>query len=191
MAVAFGLFRRSLMARLLQLPCCGAAADNDQFHPSIVENNPMSLPRCPYCRRSFRPSLYHPKQQVCSEPACQLKRRTAYHRKKVASDSLYREQCRDSQRKWRERNPGYARAYSQRRRSRADSASELAAQLAAILTAKNNVAFDLRSCTASIWLVAPDAAMAKNIAATAQLIVVRMKGNRGIRGKNIALSRSG
>jgi hypothetical protein len=153
----------------------------------------MSLPRCPYCGQSFRRSLYHPNQQVCSAPACQLKRRTAYHRKKLASDSLYREQCRDSQRKWREKNREYARDYSQRRRSLiVDGVRNRSAQLAALLTlAKNNVAYDLRACTASIWLVGPDLATAKNIAATAQLIVVHMKRQRGKGRKNISLSRHG
>jgi hypothetical protein len=153
----------------------------------------MSLPRCPYCGRPFRRSVYHPNQRVCSATACQLKRRTAYHRKKLATDSLYREQCRDSQRKWRENNPEYARSYSQRRQSvLVDTVRDRSGQLAALLKlAKNNAAFDLRSCTASIWLVATDAATAKNIAATAQLIVVEVKRTPPDGGKNIALSRDG
>jgi len=37
---------------------------------------------------------------VCSQPECQRRRRADYHRKKLATDSEYREVVRDSQKQW-------------------------------------------------------------------------------------------
>jgi hypothetical protein len=79
----------------------------------------MSKGICPYCHHNFWASRYHPGQRVCSSPECQRRRRADYHRKKLATDSMYREQCRHSQKKWRDRNPSYLKRYRARRRSRA------------------------------------------------------------------------
>jgi len=62
----------------------------------------------------FRPSRYHPDQAVGSSADCQRRRRTDYHRKKLIKDPAYREQCLDSQKKWREKNPHYSRPASRR-----------------------------------------------------------------------------
>ena len=62
----------------------------------------MRTPLCPYCNETFVPSRYRPDQVVCSASECQRERRAAYHRKKLEDDSDYREQCRESQRHWRE-----------------------------------------------------------------------------------------
>jgi len=69
--------------------------------------------RCRYCQQVFQPDLYHPQQQVCSQPACQSQRRSDYHRQKIASDPVYQQVCLESPRKWREANPGYWRKYRQ------------------------------------------------------------------------------
>jgi len=71
----------------------------------------MTVKICTYCRKKFECSRYHPDQQVCSSKECQRRRRTDYHRKKLQDDPVYREQCLDSQRKWRERNPEYMQKY--------------------------------------------------------------------------------
>ena len=66
----------------------------------------MEKKPCTYCKQEFYPSRYRPDQRVCSSTDCQRRRRTDYHRQKLATDPVYQEQCRDSQKKWREKNPG-------------------------------------------------------------------------------------
>ena len=68
-------------------------------------------PRCPYCRELFVPSRYHSDQVVCSGKECQRRRRTEYRRQKRRNDPAYREQCCDSQEKWRDRHPDYMQKY--------------------------------------------------------------------------------
>jgi hypothetical protein len=70
--------------------------------------------RCPYCREYFFASRFHPDQVVCSAGVCQRRRRAEYHRQKLVDDPEYREQCRESQRIWREEHPEYMREYRRR-----------------------------------------------------------------------------
>lgn len=137
----------------------------------------MRVTICFYCKQKFQPSRYRPDQNVCSSPNCQGRRRTDYHRKKLAEDPGYREQCRDSQRDWRERNPGYMRAYRARRRVSDPSArsSGLSRELRRLLTAvKNNVVLDLKSIDGSAWLVVPSGASGEmNNLASAKIIVLQ------------------
>src|SRR5258708_33440918 len=114
----------------------------------------MSDKLCKYCRQEFRPSRYRPDQQVCSLADCQRRRRTDYHRKKLATDAIYQEQCRDSQAKWREKNPEYMKGYAARHRLQGKPAMKprLIGELQRLLKmAKNNVALDLRSVDSSAW----------------------------------------
>ena len=67
--------------------------------------------RCRYCPQVFQLSKFQPRQAVCSGAECQRKRRTEYHRGKMAADSEYRGVCRDSRRKWRARHPGHGKQY--------------------------------------------------------------------------------
>ena len=74
----------------------------------------MSSPQtrsCPYCGRVFQPSLYRPAQRICSGPECQRRRRVEDHRKRRQVDSVYRQTCLNSQRKWREAHPDYSREH--------------------------------------------------------------------------------
>ena len=120
---------------------------------------------CRYCIHKFRPSRYHPDQKVCSSGDCQRRRRTDYHRKKLVEDPVYREQCRDSQKKWREKNPHYMKRYWADRRAGGRlnaKKSNLTSELRQLLKmVKNNSAVDLRSLDASIWLVSPDGLLVK------------------------------
>ena len=137
----------------------------------------MSVKICRYCEQEFKPSRYHPNQDVCSSKECQLRRRTDYHRQKIGEDPIYREQCRDSQRKWREQNPDYMKKYLLRRRLKLSQpeTSALATEFQHLLTLiKNNLAFDLKPSTAAIWLVYPPAAgRKKNIFANAKVLAVQ------------------
>ena len=119
------------------------------------------------------PSRYRPDQMVCSNSDCQRHRRTAYHLKKRHDDPAYSAQCHDSQKQWREEHPEYMRDYRRTHRRSAPQPTSSADALARLLDqVKNNVVFDLKSCTASVWLVSSDERV-KNIVATAELIVVQ------------------
>jgi hypothetical protein len=110
---------------------------------------------------------------VCSDPDCQRRRRTAYHRKKLHDDPAYRAQCLDSQQQWREEHPEYMRNYRRahgRSKSTTTSSSEALARLLGHV--KNNLAFELTSSPARVWLISSDEHV-KNILATAKLIVVQ------------------
>ncbi|SRR5579885_288136 len=137
----------------------------------------MSKKLCPYCKQRFQPSRYRPDQRICSSLDCQLRRRTEYHRKKLAEDPLYKEQCRDSQRKWRENNPAYMRNYRAevKRRDTLSKKSNLSCELRRLLKlAKNNVALDLKSFDASVWLVCRKGVVSvKNTLASAKVIVLQ------------------
>jgi hypothetical protein len=109
---------------------------------------------------------------------CQRRRRNNYHRKKLAEDFVYREQCRDSQKKWREKNPSYMQRYRAGRRAQERSigkGARLIRELNRLLNlAKNNVALDLRCLDVSIWLVCPSGVVnAKNNLARAKVIVLQ------------------
>ena len=133
---------------------------------------------CRYCGNEFRPSRYHPNQQVCSTAGCQLRRRTDYHRRKLTEDIAYREQCLDSQRKWRAKNPQYMKRYRVERQARSHLTGDkqrLATELHRLLAlVENNLVFDLRSVEASIWLVGPNGLLGeKNNLASAKIIVLQ------------------
>jgi hypothetical protein len=121
----------------------------------------------PYCHESFTPSRYRPDQVICSDPLCQGRRRAEYHRKKLQDDALYRAQCRDSQQQWREAHQDYMRTYRQSRRQRLVASADLRSLLTQV---KNNVALDLKSCPARVFLVADS--NVKKILALAQLIII-------------------
>ncbi|MCZ2077727.1 MAG: hypothetical protein LC130_22310 [Bryobacterales bacterium] len=61
---------------------------------------------CRYCQRSFQLSKFQPPQAACSDPDCQRRRRNDYHRRKIATDSVYRQGCLESAQQWRAEHPG-------------------------------------------------------------------------------------
>jgi hypothetical protein len=138
----------------------------------------MNDKMCRYCIQKFRPSRYHPDQQVCSSADCRRRRRTDYHRQKLIEDPAYREQCLDSQKKWREKNPHYMKRYLAKRRDHGRLNAKkyrLTSELRQLLKLlKNNTAVDLRSLDASIWLVGPNGLLCeKNNFAAAKIIIVQ------------------
>lgn len=155
---------------------CGEHAPPERRFRATIYTVSMEEKVCRYCIHKFRPSRYHPDQKVCSSGDCQRRRRTDYHRKKLVEDPVYREQCRDSQQKWREKNPHYMKRYWADRRAgdRLNAKKlHLTSELNQLLKlAKNNSAVDLRSLDASIWLVSPDGLYEKNNLASAKIIIV-------------------
>jgi hypothetical protein len=137
----------------------------------------MKNKTCIYCKQAFSPCRYHPDQRVCGSAECQQRRRTDYHREKIATDFVYREQCRDSQKKWRENNPGYMKQYRARRSlgGRSDFAKSrlLTALHQLVDSVKNNVVLDLRAMDASIWLVPDSVFQEKNNLALAKVIILQ------------------
>jgi hypothetical protein len=137
----------------------------------------MGERRCRYCQQVFQPSKFQRLQVVCSGAECQRKRRTEYHRNKIASDREYREVCRDSPRKWRSRNPDYWKQYRQKNPISADrnrSQQQLRDRKRRLCNLANNTsALDLKHSAAQVWLVGPGAAdLANNNSAPAQIWVI-------------------
>ena len=81
-------------------------ADQGTEHEMIARK-----PVCAYCHNAFNPSPFHPKQSVCKSPECQRRRRSDSHRKRIATDSDYRQACIESRKKWRDNHPDYQRSY--------------------------------------------------------------------------------
>ena len=125
--------------------------------PPRCDNASMGERRCRYCEELFQPAKFQPRQTICNQPDCQRRRRSEYHRRKIADDIEYQQVCLDSARKWRANNPDYWKQYRrknvaaaehnrdrQRLRDRKRRLRELA---------NNNSAFDLKSCAAEVWLL--------------------------------------
>jgi hypothetical protein len=133
--------------------------------------------RCLYCQRSFLPSLYRPQQEVCSEAECQRRRRTDYHRKKIAKDAEYHQVVLDSQKKWRGRHPDYEQRRRQanpklvetnrKRQQHRDQKRRLQR------LAKNTSALDLKHSASEVWLLGPKVRnLDKNNLASAQVLIL-------------------
>ncbi len=137
----------------------------------------MGHRRCRYCQQLFQPSRFHPHQTICGGADCQRHQRRDYHRRKIETDPVYRQVCRDSQQKWRACHLDYPRQYrqshpesvernrqGQRRRDRKRHLQNLV---------KNNLAFDLKHSAAEVWLLGPQAAhLAKNNLAFSQVLIL-------------------
>jgi hypothetical protein len=137
----------------------------------------MSERRCRYCQESFQPSKFHRQQQVCGAPECQKQRRTEYHKQKIATDSEYREVCRDSPRKWRARNPGYWKRYREERPVAAErnrQQQQIRDQKLRLRNLANNTsALDIKHSAAKVWLVGDEAVrLANNNPALAKVWVI-------------------
>jgi hypothetical protein len=137
----------------------------------------MGQRRCRYCQKLFQPSKFQPRQTVCSEPDCQRRRRTDYHKDKLASDPEYREVCRDSPRKWRTRNPDYWKRYrenhpaSREQNRRQQKNRDHKRRLCNL--ANNTSALDLKHSVAEVWLIGPGAEhLANNNSASTQIWVI-------------------
>jgi hypothetical protein len=121
--------------------------------------------------------LYRPQQAVCSEVQCQRRRRTDYHRKKIAHDPEYHQVVLDSQKKWRGRHPDSDQQRRQanpklvetnRERQRHRDQKRRLRRLA-----KNNLALDLKHSASEVWLLGPKLRdLAKNNLASAQVFIL-------------------
>ena len=137
----------------------------------------MSTPRCcPHCQRVFVPSPYRPLQVVCSQPACQRQRRADYHRKKLVTDSLYRQVVRDSQRQWWDEHPDYQKQRRQRHpkvvAANRQQQHQRDQKRRIERLVRNNLALDLKASAAGIWLLTPQRSdLDRNNLASAQVLI--------------------
>ena len=134
--------------------------------------------RCPYCRKKFLPSIFHPDQRICPAAKCQQRRQSEYHRRKYHIDAEYGLVCRESDQKWRTRDPDYQRRYrqghpayvvhnrqAQKRRDRRRRMQNLV---------KNNLALDLKSVSADVWLVGSELGdLVKNNLAISEVMILQ------------------
>lgn len=131
---------------------------------------------CRYCQQIFQPSKYHPQQSVCSESACQRRRRSEDHRERIRKDSAYASDVRASQKKWRQANPDYWKRY---RKDRPEAANRNRQQQKRrdqkrrlVNLAKNTLALDLKHEASEVWLLGPGAEdLAKNNLASAKVFI--------------------
>lgn len=66
---------------------------------------------CHCCEEEFIPCASRPDQKYCRKTKCQRERRRRWHRKKMETDSVYRQGQADSQKNWSEQHPDYWREY--------------------------------------------------------------------------------
>jgi hypothetical protein len=87
---------------------------------------------------------------VCGRLECQRRRRTDYHRKKLATDPEYHQVALESQKQWRDEHPDYQK---QRRRQKPQVVEgnrqrqrqrDQKRRLSRLLLDKNNLALDLK-----------------------------------------------
>jgi len=134
--------------------------------------------RCRYCHTLFTPSACHPQQKVCFSESCRTQRKRNDHRNRYHSDPDYRQQCLESVKKWRGRNPDYSRQYrknhpeyvlancqAQKRRDQLRRLQNLA---------KNNLALALSSPPVEVWLFGEGLEhLAKNNLAVSQVAILQ------------------
>jgi CRISPR/Cas system-associated endonuclease/helicase Cas3 len=126
---------------------------------------------------------------VCGDSDCQSRRRTDYHRKKLATDPEYRQVVRESQKQWCDEHPEYQKkrrrehpelVENNRQRQRQRDQKRRLRQL---LLDKNNVAFDLKRSASEVWLVGtPLRDLDKNNLASGQVLILPSLGRLPTKG---------
>jgi hypothetical protein len=113
---------------------------------------------------------------VCGRPECQRHRRAEHHRQRIAADPEYAEVVRDNRRKWREAHCDYQQRYRQSHPAAVERNRQLQrgrdARRRAQFLVKNNLALDLKRCSAEAWLIGPAARdLVKNNLASCQMFI--------------------
>lgn len=67
----------------------------------------MNKVRCAHCGSRFVPNPHIKNQRYCSKVECQRARKTCWQRQKLATDPDYQADKKESQKAWRNQNPGY------------------------------------------------------------------------------------
>ena len=113
---------------------------------------------------------------MCGLLECQRRRRAESHRQRIATDPEYAEVVRDSRRKWRQAHRDYQQRYRQSHPTAAERNRQLQhgrdARRRAQFLVKNNLALDLKRCSAEAWLIGPTARdLVKNNLACCQMFI--------------------
>ena len=137
--------------------------------------------RCPYCQCSFVPSIYRPRQRVCGQLKCQRRRRSDYHRQKLATDPEYRQVVRESQKQWWDEHPDYQKQRRQKNPALVENNRQRQRQwdqkrrLERLV--RNNLALDLKDSAAEVWLLGPKLRhLDRNNLASAQVLILPSVG---------------
>jgi hypothetical protein len=67
--------------------------------------------KCQHCHRPFPRRPHLPDQAFCHRKPCQNARKNQWRKRKLAADTAYRENQRDAQIRWQDKNPDYWRLY--------------------------------------------------------------------------------
>jgi hypothetical protein len=125
---------------------------------------------------------------VCSRPECQRRRRTDYHRKKLATDAEYHQVALESQKQWRDEHPDYQKQRRRQNPQLVDSNREGQRQrdqkrrLRRRLLDKNNLALDLKHSASEVWLVGPKVGdLDRNNLASAQVLILQSLSSSPVR----------
>jgi hypothetical protein len=137
---------------------------------------------CPYCQSSFLPSAYRPQQSVCGRPECQRRRRSDYHRKKLAIDPEYFQVVRDSQKQWWDEHPDYQKQHRQKnpqvleKNRQGQRQRDQKRRLRRLV--RNNLALDLKHSASEVWLLGPKVRnLDRNNLASAQVLILPSLGH--------------
>lgn len=133
----------------------------------------MSQRVCKYCQEPFRPSKFHPEQQVCLKEDCQRKRRNEYHRRKRERDPEYRQTCLDSQKKWRDAHPEYQQEYRRNNPGVVAGNREKQRDRDRQRRLKQRTAAALKAQPLTCWVMASVDNLDKNNLASSDLIVLQ------------------
>jgi hypothetical protein len=131
---------------------------------------------CRYCQQDFQPSIYRPRQRVCSEPDCQRQRRSDYQRERIRTDAAYAADVRASQKKWRDAHSEYWKQYRQQHPESTERNRQQQQhrdrKRRVLNLAKMNLALDLKREASEVWFVGPAVKdLAKNNLASAKVFV--------------------
>jgi hypothetical protein len=119
---------------------------------------------------------------VCGRPECQRRRRSDYHRKKLATDPEYFQGVRDSQKQGWDEHPGYQKPHRQKNpqvlenNRQGQRQRDQKRRLRRLV--RNNLALDLKHSASEVWLLGPKVRnLDRNNSASAQVLILPSLGH--------------
>ena len=119
---------------------------------------------------------------MCGRPECQRRRRSDYHRKKLATDPEYFQVVRDSQKQWWDEHPDYQKQHRQQNPQLVESNRQRQRlrdrKRRVELLVRNNLALDLKHSASEVWLLGPKVRnLDRNNLASAQVLILPSLGH--------------
>lgn len=74
---------------------------------------------CTHCKETVPANPRNKEQKYCGKPACQRARKTAWEKRKIMTDPVYRANRKESQKNWTQNNQGYWKDYRKRKPQKA------------------------------------------------------------------------